>query len=197
MSLFIAAVPTFKISRLFMAIGLSLTVVLTGTVSAFAAEPANQKSVARYEVRFLEKMIDHHAMAVMMAQLCEDKAVHNDLKEMCSQMEEDQQAEITLMQSWLSDWYGITYQPAMQHNEMHRHERLAEKSGEEFETTFIAMMIRHHKQAVRMSDRCLDRAEHEPLQDTCQEIKTKQQSEISQMKTWLCQWYDKCPAGTV
>ena len=45
-----------------------------------ASGPAPTKAQARYEIDFLQDMIDHHMMAVMTAELCVEKAVHEELR---------------------------------------------------------------------------------------------------------------------
>ena len=44
--------------------------------AAVADAPASSEQAARFEVDFLTGMIDHHHMAVMMSQICLEKAVH-------------------------------------------------------------------------------------------------------------------------
>ena len=45
---------------------IALALVLLA-VQVHASQPAPEPAVARYEVKFLQDMIDHHAMAVEMA----------------------------------------------------------------------------------------------------------------------------------
>jgi uncharacterized protein (DUF305 family) len=78
-----------------------LAIGLTALASPVAAdEPAPDKSTARFEVDFLMDMIDHHAMAVEMADMCIQKAVHDDLRAMCESISASQSAQIDQMQSW-------------------------------------------------------------------------------------------------
>lgn len=122
-------------------------------LSVAAAAPAPESSTANYETDFLEGMIDHHAMAVQMASLCEGRAVHSELLSMCSQIASTQQQEIATMQSW-QDWYGATHQPDMNPGAMREMEKLAALSGAEFEIAFMQMMIKHHQSAVREGAQC-------------------------------------------
>lgn len=59
------------------------------------------------EKAFLQQMIMHHAMAVMMAQPISEKAVHDELKATGQSIISSQTAEIEQMRGWLKDWYGI------------------------------------------------------------------------------------------
>lgn len=75
------------------------TLACFASLSAAAAEPAPDPAAAFYETRFMEGMIDHHAMAVQMSQTCIEKAVHEALRSLCEQIIAAQQAEITQLQT--------------------------------------------------------------------------------------------------
>jgi len=159
---------------------------------AGAEEPAPDQSTARYEVDFLMDMIDHHAMAVQMADMCTDKAVHEDLRAMCEDIKTSQSAQIDQMQGWLQDWYGVTHEPEMTPGQMRQMDKLASLSGAEFEIEFMESMIKHHRAAIREGEQCLKRAYHDELKGLCQNIIATQSAEIAQMQQWLCQWYGRC-----
>ncbi|MFZ5657308.1 MAG: DUF305 domain-containing protein [Pseudomonadota bacterium] len=159
---------------------------------AHAAAPAPERNTARYEVDFMQDMIDHHAMATMMAMTCESKAVHAELRELCTDIRMSQQQEIAQMQGWLQAWYGIAYRPEMKPGEMRRMERMAQLPPAEYEVEFMQSMIRHHRLAIRRASVCLDRAAHAALVDLCGDIIEVQLDEIRMMEAWLCQWYGIC-----
>ena len=48
-----------------------------------AEAPAPRRNAARFEVKFMKGMIDHHFMAVMAAELCSTKDVEPELAELC------------------------------------------------------------------------------------------------------------------
>jgi uncharacterized protein (DUF305 family) len=162
------------------------------TSSAMASGPAPDKATANYEVDFLTDMIDHHAMAVEMAEMCVDKAIHDPLVDMCESIVTSQSAQIELMQGWLSDWYAVSHEPEMTPGMMAQMKRLASMSAERFEISFMKMMIRHHWQAIIEAEGCLDRAWHQDLRGLCGEIISAQSAEIEQLQDWLCEWYDFC-----
>lgn len=58
-------------------------------------------------------MMDHHQMAVMMAELCIAQAAHAELRSLCENVRTAQMSEIEEMQTWLRQWYGTSYEPAM------------------------------------------------------------------------------------
>jgi uncharacterized protein (DUF305 family) len=145
----------------------------------------------------MTNMIDHHMMAIMMAEHCLEKAIHPELEALCANIIETQTAETMDMQAWLLEWYGIAYEPEMPPGMEQMMERHAAMPPEEFEIAFMQMMIRHHWKAITEGEHCLDRAYHPELLQTCSEIVSAQSEEIATMQQWLCDWYDRClPAGT-
>lgn len=171
----------------------SSTASRSGDRATVASAPASDPAAANFEVRFMMNMIDHHMMAVMMADVClSETLIHAELAAMCADIKSSQMAEITTMQTWLQQWYGITYAPTMKPGDQKMIDRLAALSGAEFEIEFMEMMIRHHAKAIKEGEHCLDRAEHEQLLQLCANIVETQSAEIAQMEMWLCQWYDRC-----
>lgn len=163
-----------------------------GPAVVAAAEPAPRKRESRYEVKFMQNMIDHHMMAVMMGELCVERAVHEELAELCHQIITTQNEEIELMQDWLDDWYGISYEPRMSKKAEREMDELAELDGADFEIAFMQMMIEHHAVAVEEGGKCAQRAYHAQLEDLCHNIVETQSAEIELMQGWLCDWYDIC-----
>lgn len=156
---------------------------------ALADAPAPDKQTAKYEIKFMENMTDHHAMAVMMAEMCTMMAVHPELIAMCENIVVTQLAEIEMMQTWLQDWYGITYEPDMHMGEMEGHMNM---DPAKFEEWFMKRMISHHATAIKEAEDCLEKAYHPGLISMCQNIVVDQQQEIDTMQTWLCEWYEVC-----
>ena len=154
--------------------------------------PAPRPSEENFEIRFMTTMIDHHMMAIEMAEICLEKAVHDELRETCEDIIATQRQEISTMQAWLRDWYGISYEPTMKPGDEKMLERLASLSGAEFEIAFMEMMIKHHEKAIKASRHCLDKAWHTELREMCEDIIATQAAEIAQFEAWLCQWYDRC-----
>jgi hypothetical protein len=76
------------------------------------------------------------------------------------------------MQSWLQEWYGISYEPQMKPGDMQQMEKLAVTSGEEFEIVFMEMRIKHHEKAIKQTTQCAERAYHDALVDMCEDIIT-------------------------
>lgn len=174
----------------------ALTLTLVGLLAlgspAQADAPAPDRQTARYEVRFMTTMIDHHAMAIEMSQICLDKAVHPELENMCSQIIAAQQSEIETMQGWLAAWYGVEHEPTMSTGDVRSMKKLERLEGADFEIAFMKSMSRHHWKAVAEAEKCVETAYHDELVSMCEDIIAAQLAEIDQMQNWLCQWYDRC-----
>ena len=173
--------------------------IVSHTVALFAmstivhaAAPAPERDQAVFEIRFLTDMIDHHAMAVMMSDLCEGRTVHPELLEFCHQIKGTQMEEIATMQTWLESWYGVHHDPEMMPGAMQRMEKLAATTGAEFEIQFMKSMIRHHWMAVVKAQHCQEKAWHPELIAMCESIESTQEAEIELMGSWLCDWYGIC-----
>lgn len=169
-----------------------LAAVAVLSTAVFASGPAPSKDQAKFEVRFLEQMIDHHYAAVRMAELCAGRTIHSELQQMCESIKTAQTTEIQMMQSWLESWYGITYQPELSGKSKRDLAKLSSLTGAEFEIAFMTMMIEHHSMAIMMSVDCLQRAYHPEMLNMCAEMIAAQGDEIVQLRLWLCEWYSLC-----
>jgi uncharacterized protein (DUF305 family) len=59
-----------------------------------------------FDQRFIEAMIPHHEGAIAMAKDAQQKAEHEEIKNLSGEIVAAQEAEIVQMQQWLKDWYG-------------------------------------------------------------------------------------------
>ncbi|MDQ6693766.1 MAG: DUF305 domain-containing protein [Chloroflexota bacterium] len=66
-------------------------------------------------------------------------------------------------------------------------------TGKAFETEFMSEMIQHHQSALDMAKLVPDRANHQEVKDAAQKIIASQTPEISEMTSWLKQWYSATP----
>ena len=181
-----------RLPRVLAALVAGLLLLLGLRAPTYAEAPSPDKAAARYEVDFMTTMIDHHQMAIDMSQICLDKVAHPELRSMCKQIIAAQSQEITTMQSWLQDWYGVSHSPSMSTGNMKSMSRLQDLQGADFEITFMRTMTRHHWAAVREAGKCVENAYHKELVSLCDGIVSGQLAEIRQLNTWLCQWYDRC-----
>ncbi len=66
------------------------------------------KNTADFDRAFIEQMIPHHRMGVMMASMAQNNSQHPQLRAMQQAMVKDQSREIEQMMQWYRNWYGTT-----------------------------------------------------------------------------------------
>lgn len=159
--------------------GLLLAAIAAAPVAASA--PAPDRSTARFEIRFMERTIEHHMMGVEMANLCVQKTTapppegDATLRERCAMIAADQSAEAQQLMTWLEEWYGIEFEPKMSDGML---TKLEKAQGEEFDIEVTEMFIEHHLRQIRESTKCLYRAGHDELQQFCQHTIDVQSADI-------------------
>jgi uncharacterized protein (DUF305 family) len=67
-------------------------------------------------------------------------------------------------------------------------EELKGKTGDEFDKTFINLMIEHHQGAIDMARLAQQYAGHDEIKNLADAIIAAQTSEIEQMKQWFANW---------
>jgi uncharacterized protein (DUF305 family) len=162
---------------------LFVAVALLGLSAVRAEGPVNGRA-GRAELRFLEGMIDHHQMALDMANDCLAKASTDGVRTLCQNIIDAQTAEIVTMQEWLLTWYNVAYTPipmaaptegeSMEGMDHGGHTMEGEPftdpammmgmfagfnrlEGLEYEIAWLESMIDHHDDAIHMSERLLAR----------------------------------------
>jgi uncharacterized protein (DUF305 family) len=70
---------------------------------------------------------------------------------------------------------------------------VSKKTDEEFEPTFLAMMIHHHHGGMKMAKLVDSHGDNSELKKMAAEMIATQGKEISQMTDWLKQWHSKSP----
>lgn len=70
---------------------------------------------------------------------------------------------------------------------------LAGLEGEDFEVTFMSMMVAHHQSTTEMAEWILERPGDAEIRDVAQTIIEEQNAEVEQMMRWLQEWYGQDP----
>ncbi len=151
-----------------------------------SAEGVSAGRAGRAEMRFLQGMIDHHQMALDMANDCLAKASTPAVVALCEGIISAQSAEIEQMQGWLLAWYNVAYEPISMlpapsapdphagHGAHAGHTAssgpftdpvmtmgmfagLSRLEGVAYEIAWLEAMIDHHDDALHMSERLLRR----------------------------------------
>jgi len=64
-------------------------------------------SDVEFDREFIEQMIPHHEMAIMMAQMLAAATERAEMKQLADNIITSQSREITMMRSWLTAWYPV------------------------------------------------------------------------------------------
>ncbi len=62
-------------------------------------------SSADFDREFIEQMIPHHEMAIMMAQMLQASTQRSQMKQLAENIITSQSREIAMMRGWLKSWY--------------------------------------------------------------------------------------------
>lgn len=150
---------------------------------------------AEFDHQFIDTMIVHHQSAIEMAQLAEERAAHDELKQMAKKMSADQKREIEQLQNWKQEWYPDKgdalnmRMPGMAESMKDMPmDKLEAAKGEEFDRQFIDMMMRHHRGAIEMAQTAQKKAKHPEIKKIAQEIIREQKKENAQMTKWKKDW---------
>jgi uncharacterized protein (DUF305 family) len=164
---------------------------------AITAEEASDLAGILYtdaDVEFMQGMIMHHAQALDMTALVEERSESADLHKMAERIELSQEDEIQMMQGWLEAHgqevtsahahhaHGAELMPGMLTPE--EMARLEAARGKEFDQLFLELMIKHHQGALIMVDELLDNpgaAQESVMFTFTADIQADQEAEIDRM----------------
>jgi uncharacterized protein (DUF305 family) len=151
------------------------------------------------EAGFARDMIVHHAQAVEMAGIIQDKAEDERVQTLAKDITLTQQAQIGQMEGWLAVW-GLSPTsngPAMAwmgHSQEGRMPGMATPAElnamrnappEEAEEMFLRLMITHHEAAIPMANAALERSDRPEVERLAGAIAASQQGEIQVMQDLL------------
>jgi uncharacterized protein (DUF305 family) len=69
-------------------------------------DPASLDGAKPFDKAFIEQMVPHHQMAVMMSSMALRGASHPELRQLLQSIITSQSAEIAQMRAWYAEWYG-------------------------------------------------------------------------------------------
>jgi uncharacterized protein (DUF305 family) len=125
------------------------------TVTADEAVELARTRTSSADVRFMQRMIAHHAQALEMTALLRERTTREDMRLLARRIELSQADEIRLMRSWLRA-RGQEFAAAHDHDAMpgmlraEEMMRLAQAHGDAFDRLFLELMIKHHDGALTM-----------------------------------------------
>ena len=181
-----------------------------GPHAAMSPAPAAGHDSARHgysegDVRFMKHMIDHHGQALTMAALVPERSRSEPIRLLAERISVSQKDEIAMMRHWLEARHEAMpvgdphhdhhppVSPSLDDNVLmpgmlsaEEMARLAGASGAEFDSLFLAGMIRHHEGALSMVAALFSTngAGQEPeLFRLASDVDADQRAEIARMRT--------------
>nr|BBH91520.1 hypothetical protein KTC_62710 [Thermosporothrix sp. COM3] len=181
-----------RFSLVLLGVVLAVLLAACGGTSQEGAPPGS--SNAPFDAKFIDGMVKHHQGAIDMAKEAQQKAEHQEIKNLANSIVTDQQKEITEMQNWRKQWYpGLAQTNGL---DMHMGEmKISDDTSKPFDQRFLAAMISHHQGAIDMAKEAQQKAEHQEIKNLANSIITAQQKEIDQMKQWEKSWYGQSSEG--
>ncbi len=151
---------------------------------------------------FIEQMIPHHQDAITMADIALQKAQHQEIKTLATNIKTSQSAEITKMQGWYKEWYGSdvpqdshsTSGTGMMGGQMHggmmgnSTDTTTLENTSNFDKAFIEEMIPHHQMAVMMANMLLQGTTRPEMKQLAKDIISAQTKEINEIRQWYQAW---------
>ena len=156
------------------------------------------------EAGFARDMSAHHAQAVEMALLAWQRATQRETRTMAYATATGQQAQIGVMQTWLSQWHLLPTGSAAPMAWIPDGERmlgadgrmpgmasttelaqLESAHGDQVDVLFCRLMIRHHLGGIHMIDAVLARSHRPEVRDLAETMKASQQADITNMQRML------------
>jgi len=163
-----------------------------------AAELTQPPEHTAEDIAFMQGMIPHHAQALRMTRLVEDRTEREDLPLFAERMDISQEDEIDLMRRWLEERDAEVPSLLAEHEEhqgelmpgMLTEEEFAEleaSAGADFDRMFLEAMMRHHAGALQMVEDLFaaDAGQEPEIQRFAMHVVSDQQIEMSRMQGML------------
>ncbi|MBQ1081523.1 DUF305 domain-containing protein [Nocardiopsis sp. B62] len=186
---------------------MAVTLVALALVGGFLMGRPSYPLDTSADAGFLRDMSTHHAQAVDMSLVVMERTDDVELHTIATDMARTQQAQIGIMQGWLSSWglHARASEPPMTWMADHDHGggegevpetmpgwateeqlvRLADAEGEEAEVLFLELMIAHHLGGIEMAEAEVELGNEELVTTFAQGMVDAQQSEVDNMERLL------------
>lgn len=154
----------------------------TGSL-ATSTQPSAQIQANAADQAFIDGMVPHHEMALMMADDAVAKATHAELKTFATKVKADQSREISQLKSYRQQWFGSADTPMMDHSQM-----TMIAAGATFDKQWAEEMIKHHQDAIDMAKQALTSAARPETKQMAQAIINAQTQEQNQLRGYIAAW---------
>lgn len=140
------------------------------------------------DVAFATEMIQHHALAVRMVVIAQDRPLEPAMRELLDGIRETQVSEVEVMVDWLTAWGEKIPETSLDHSSAHdgsgdtdELHALEEASDAEFPDLWLQRMIEHHEQSIELAEAEQDVGRFKPALTLARNIVRTQGAEIASM----------------
>jgi uncharacterized protein (DUF305 family) len=131
----------------------------TQTITEAQATDLSKVRATPADIKFMQGMIGHHAQAVEMVALINDRTANPSMKLLGMRIQVSQEDEMNMMRTWLKEHGAEIPGPHHHHTKegfmpgmltQEEMDKLAAAKGVEFDRLFLMGMIKHHAGAITM-----------------------------------------------
>ncbi|MDF2707334.1 MAG: Conserved putative secreted protein [Nonomuraea muscovyensis] len=159
----------------------------TPSATTAAAGAGGTTGYLEEDVQFSLQMIPHHRQTIELAELSDGRTSDAYVRRLSAKMIEDEQADITLMSSWLRSW---NVNPPPEDTAGHdmpgmlgptQIAELKRRSGGEFDRMWLTLLAKHLDSGVQMAETVQGKGIHGPTAELAGKIIANQRKLIDEI----------------
>lgn len=140
-----------------------------------------------YDEEFLRRLVVYHVDQDRKFQPCATKqSIRKELRESCSQADQQHEEQIARMRDWLREWYG---------RDLQRGDKLpvwlGTLEGEQFERELFKGYLERHREVMGQTAKCSANATHTELRELCGRVNPAQKKTSEKLRKWLRECSDE------
>jgi uncharacterized protein (DUF305 family) len=146
---------------------------------AAAADTAGSHVEA--DVVFSTEMITHHEQTIQLAEVAADRGNGSYVRELSKKLIAEEQADITMMSSWLQSWQEPVPAPpaTTMGDELPK--------GADFDRQWLKELSGHLEHGIHMAETVRTTGKHGPTLELAAKIRTGQQAELAEIAKQLAE----------
>lgn len=177
--------------------------IKTGGNRMINSNQSMMQNAGNIDAHFIQQMIPHHEVAIVMSKLALKKAQRPDVKKLAQDIIASQSQEIDQMKKRYKEWFGkdipsnnsdmsdhgMRGNTGMQMGMMGEEEDMKKlEESDDFDREFVEQMIPHHQSAVMMASMLQAGTNRDEMKKLAKDIISAQNKEIEMMRKWLSEW---------
>ena len=154
----------------------------TGSMAGMSHGDMNRPAAKDGDHEFLRMMADHHEGMIQMATAAMTKGSNPTTQADAHKLHTKQADEQKQMIAMIQSQYQETLKPMVMASNKAMNDALQAKSGADYDRTFYANVIAHHREGISMTDQILPRITKPEIRQMAEKMKADQQKEIAEFE---------------